>query len=534
MPDAPLIRTVPVPCGPTEEDSGSRSRSRSGVRRHLAGRPDREVLGVALVAVTALMVSHLLTPRGTVENDVSYYQQWAQWASANGFDQAMREYPTPVALLLWLPSLAATTPESYFRLFVSGGVVLAAGTTTTLLALPGRGAGRRAAVVFLLALGALGPITFYRFDLLPGALLALACVCLARGSRGWSVAVALGTGIKLWPLVTWPLVLGRRSTRRSEMVAFVSTGVALVAVSVAVAGWERLFSPLEWQSGRGLQVESVLASWVLLARTVSPSTWTAELSRANSWDFSGPGVSATLVLGTVAQLALFAWVVAITVRMWRTRDAQAAAAALAASSVVAVLLATNKVFSPQYVMWLVPVAAVAIALGGRGLPGWWTPALVVTSFLTQLSYPTTYGWLYSGSTGWTFLLGTAIMLTRNALVVTLAVSMCRSAWRATRRGVPDGGRSPVLVASCSSGAAPGPSTDPVPAGASPVAATSLPGVASLPLVAPAPGATMDEGGAALVHPPDDATDPASTAPVSAVPEDATSDHLTCIEYEEKP
>ncbi|WP_312350658.1 hypothetical protein, partial [Actinomyces sp.] len=272
-----------------------------------------------------------------------------------------------------------------------------------------------------------------------------------------------------------PLVLGRRSTRRSEVVSFAATGAALVAVSVAVAGWERLFSPLEWQSGRGLQVESVLASWVLLARTVSPSTWTAELSRANSWDFSGPGVSVTLALGSLAQLVLLAWVVAITVRTWRTRDAQAPVVALAASSVVAVLLATNKVFSPQYVMWLVPVAAVAIALGGRRVPGWWAPTLVLTAFLTQLSYPTTYGWLYSGSTGWTFLLGTVVMLTRNALVVALAVSMCRAAWTATRRGGP-----------------------------------------------------------ALVDPPDSATGSGATAPGDPVPGTPGADHPTPTEPEETP
>ncbi len=455
------------------EHAGHRPGSRA--RRHLPGRPDREVLGAALVAVTALLGAHLLTPRGTVENDVSYYQQWAQWASANGFAQAMREYPTPVALLLWLPSLVASTPESYLRLFVAAGVAVAAGTTAALLALPGRGVGNRAAVVFLLALGALGPITFYRFDLLPGALLALACVCLARGGRGWSVAVALGTGVKLWPVVTWPLVLGRRSTRRGEVVAFTATGAALVAVSVAVAGWDRLFSPLEWQSGRGLQVESVLASWVLLARTVSPSTWTAELSQANSWDFSGPGVSATLTLGSLAQLVLLGWVVAITVRTWRTHSAHARTVALAASSVVAVLLATNKVFSPQYVMWLVPVAAAAIALGGRRVPGWWAPTLVLTAFLTQLSYPTTYGWLYSGSTGWTFLLGTVVMLTRNALVVALAVSMCRAAWTATRRGGP-----------------------------------------------------------ALVDPPDSATGSGATAPGDPVPGTPGADHPTPTEPEETP
>ncbi|MDN6428549.1 MAG: glycosyltransferase 87 family protein, partial [Propionibacterium sp.] len=447
-----------------------------------------QLLGAGAFAVVAVLVSRLLTPRATVENDVSYYQQWAQWAGAQGFSGAMREYPTPVALLLWLPSLVATTPQAYFWTFVLIGILMAVATTWVLMHLTPRAQGQRAAVVFLLGLGALGPITFYRFDLLPGALLALACVLLARGRNGWSVAVALGTGIKLWPVLTWPLVLGRRSTRRREVASFVATGSVLVGVSVAVAGWHRLFSPLEWQSGRGLQVESVLASWVLLGRTVSPSTWEAELSKANSWDFSGPGVEATLAVGTVAQLVLLAWTGILTVRMWRTREAQAPLVALAASSVVALLLATNKVFSPQYLMWLIPVAAVALALGGRALPRWWAPALITCAFLTQLSYPAVYGWLYSGSAGWTFLLGTTVMLTRNVLVVALAVSMCRAAWWATR--APRHSSTVALTASVDLDAPRAFSSSSV--GLAPPALHSLPGRA------PAVADPLHEGGAAPV------------------------------------
>ncbi len=377
-----------------------------------------------------MLLSWALTPRGTIENDVGYYFAWTRWASAHGFSGAMTEYPTPALLLLWLPSLIAPTEGVYSGLIVGMGVLVVLVGALALWSLPGRNAGVRSAVVFLACVGALGPITFFRFDLLPGMAVAVACVALARGRRGWSVAIGLGTGIKLWPIIVWALALGDRRNRRREVIELVVTGISLVVVSVAVAGWGRLFSPLSWQSGRGLQVESVLATWVLVARLVAPSTWKATLSDANSWDFSGPGIAVTTSIAGLLSLVLLVWIIAICTRVWRTGAADPLAVSLAASSIIAVLVATDKVFSPQYLMWLVPVAAVAIGLGGRGVPQWWAPVLVGTTFITQLSYPTTYGWLYSGNTGSTFLFGTLIMVVRNVALVVLAVSLCRAAWSA--------------------------------------------------------------------------------------------------------
>jgi hypothetical protein len=84
-------------------------------------------------------------------------------------------------------------------------------------------------------------------------------------------------------------------------------------------------------------------------------------------------------------------------------------------------------------MWLAPVAAVACGIGRARVPRWWAPVLVVICALTQLSYPTTYGWLYPGDRGALFLVGTLLMVARNAMVAVFAVSACRTAWRLTAR-----------------------------------------------------------------------------------------------------
>lgn len=396
---------------------------------------NRDLSWALLVALAAVALSVTLTPQSMVDADVAYYRAWGEWATTNGgLAQAMREYPTPAALLLWLPTFFTTGDTAYRVVFVTGMVMMAVLGLVSLLTLPERAA-TRAGILYLLSVGALGPIGFYRFDLVPGVLVLVACVSLVRGRRGWwSALMALATAIKLWPVILWPLGLARRARRRAELMVAATSAVLIVGLSVALAGWDRLVSPLTWQSGRGLQVEAVAATWIYLARLAHSSTWNAALSDANSWDFSGPGVALTVRIVSLSQIGLLVWVVLITRRLWSCAHPgahpDARTTTLAATSVVALALVTDKVFSPQYMAWILPVAALAVGLGGRDVPRWWGPALVCLAALTQLSYPTTYGWLYPGSADWRFLLGTLLMTGRNLGLVVFACSAAARAWRA--------------------------------------------------------------------------------------------------------
>ena len=412
--------------------------------------------GALLVAIGALAASVALTPQNLVDSDVAYYRAWGVWATANGgLSEALREYPTPAALLVWLPTFFTSSDASYRVVFVLGMAVVALLGLLALLTLPASRA-TRAGVTYLVSLGALGPIGFYRFDLVPGVLVLLACVALLLGLRGrWSLFLAAATAVKLWPVLLWPLGLVRRATRRRELVVAGLSSVVIIGVSVAVAGWARLVSPLTWQSGRGLQVESVAATWIYLARLVRPSAWTAALSQANSWDFSGPGVAFTLTMASLMQLGRLVWVVLLTRRVWLGGRGDADTITLVATSVVAGLMVTNKVFSPQYMICLLPVASLAVGVGRGRAPRWWAPGLVGLALLTQLSYPTTYGWLYPGTADWHFLLGTVLMTGRNLGLVAFAVSVSRAAWRASAPTTPpadEGGAALVVGGETPAGA----------------------------------------------------------------------------------
>ena len=62
-------------------------------------------------------------------------------------------------------------------------------------------------------------------------------------------------------------------------------------VSLLWAGWDRLVSPLGWQSGRGLQVESVWASIPMLARALGLGDYAVTISRFQAFEIYGSGVA---------------------------------------------------------------------------------------------------------------------------------------------------------------------------------------------------------------------------------------------------
>jgi hypothetical protein len=96
-----------------------------------------------------------------------------------------------------------------------------------------------------------------------------------------------------------------------------------------------------------------------------------------------------------------------------------------AFAAVLVAVVTSRVLSPQYLVWLLGVAAVCLTRRGTLMrtPAWLVLAAVS---VTQLIFPLFYhslrgGQIYSG----------LILLGRNALLVTAAVLALRALWRAT-------------------------------------------------------------------------------------------------------
>jgi hypothetical protein len=136
------------------------------------------------------------------------------------------------------------------------------------------------------------------------------------------------------------------------------------------------------------------------------------------------------VTPNLKQLALVSTVVIIVASAWlgwrRARPRDAASYSLLLMGTMAFLMASATVFSPQYMVWLIALAAVSATVVGRPMI---VPLIVlgIACVLTHIVFPFLYGPLLRLD------LVPALLLTiRNALVITVGVLAWRAFWNRRR------------------------------------------------------------------------------------------------------
>lgn len=246
---------------------------------------------------------------------------------------------------------------------------------------------------------------FTNWDLPSVAFVVAAMLLVAKRRPGWAgVMIGLGTAFKLWPLYLFGayFVLAARSRKWAPF--GVMTGTAVVswlAVNLPVM----YLYPEAWREFLRLNSER---SW----------EWTtvyALISRSTGWDgFDSPGgepviLNAVSLLLFAALCAAIAWL-GLAVRR-RPRVAE-----LMTLIVVAFLL-VNKVWSPQYSLWLLVPAVLA-------LPHW---RLIFTWGVVDMALWPVLMWHMmgvdnNGAPGW---LLNAFVLGRDGLIVAIAVLVVR-------------------------------------------------------------------------------------------------------------
>jgi hypothetical protein len=255
--------------------------------------------------------------------------------------------------------------------------------------------------------------------------------------RPWltGALTGLGAAVKLWPALLIGAFLAHRPTRRPTAAGFVLVGFGLALVSLLTGGWSRLVSPLTWQSDRGLQIESIWATPVMLGRAVAPTGWLVDISKYQAYEVFGPGVAQLLMLSTLATVLGLAVIVALLLRAHRHPEPSPVALGLVILATVAVMTVTNKTLSPQYLLWLGgPTAALLLLQRGDGprerrTIGWLAVQLLLLALLTHLVYPVLYDELLGRRGQGGIVLATLVTAARNVLLVVFTVEACRLAWR---------------------------------------------------------------------------------------------------------
>ncbi|EYT65710.1 membrane protein [Dietzia sp. UCD-THP] len=323
----------------------------------------------------------------------------------------MFQYVTAQAAQAW-HSLAPGGPIEVVKYFVLGCVILAflwmVAVWATYLS-----AGRRPWDTLLMAASPLIIFqAFTNYDLMAVAFASVALLLWARSRPVWAgVVLGLGVAAKLYPLFLFGALLVVALRRRR----FVELGKAVAA---AVAAWLAVNLPVMIPFPEGWREFFRLNS----DRPANPESIYAVMQTLTGWAGFDAGRAAGEAPATLnaVSLALFALGCVAVLVIGLTAPTTPRIAQLA-FLIVAVFLLTNKVWSPQYSLWLVPLAVLAVPRARLLVPWMAVDALL---WVAHMSY--FHGVAEKGIGAETF---HPLVLVRDLLVVAVCVVVIREIYR---------------------------------------------------------------------------------------------------------
>ncbi|HWC25707.1 MAG TPA: glycosyltransferase family 87 protein, partial [Solirubrobacteraceae bacterium] len=330
-----------------------------------AERAQLALAGAALLAVYAVATTTGPFSDITV-NDLYVYGVYAELLHAGrlpyrdfGF-----EYPPLAALPIWLAGVPGLDDQTYELSFavLMGACLLAAQQLAARLA----GGGRRGAIVawlLVLAPVLIGASLRTHFDALPVAIALGGLLALTRDRRGLGFTLlGIGAMTKLFPgllaVVALAWLAGRGQWRAAARGGVVLAAV-VVAISLPLAGAGYVDS-FRFHLDRPVQIESTPAS-VLFALGGSDVTGTnLRPDRFKSNGLDGGHAETVEALFAFLLVAALAAIVALAARRPDARHM-----VLCGFAALLAFVTLGKVFSPQYVIWLAPFAALSWVWGRR-------------------------------------------------------------------------------------------------------------------------------------------------------------------------
>jgi hypothetical protein len=324
------------------------------------------ILLAAWVVTRAVLMAETFS--GEMATDVVAYARWAGGLSegvAPATDTAFVYPPGSVAIFWGIDLLGG----SYYRVFTLAAL-LADFVILALLWTRVRQRDTRlvAAPWAWVVMGfAAGPLLYQRYDIFSALFGVLAVLALSKPVRAgiWS---GLGMIVKLWPEIAL-LGLSRRNIWKGLAASLVTVAVSWGALHLL---WGDSFGFVGNVLNKGLSVEAIVAYPFLVMRALGSSH--VVTGQFGSWEVVGPGVemaaTATTVLGVLVLGALF-----ILRLMGRLDHASPGDIVLLG---VLAFVATHKINSLQYGVWIAVIAAAALTFEKSRALG---PAILLTLML---------------------------------------------------------------------------------------------------------------------------------------------------------
>jgi hypothetical protein len=400
-----------------------------GVRR----RWSRVTIGLVVAFVVTRLVAGYVADhpllygphRADGTGDVHLYDFWTwqlRHTSATAYNSLRIEYPPGALPFMFIPRYIRAL--DYRTEFIALMVIVDAVGLYGLVRLARRTGVWWGVAAWMVLIPALGPVSYARLDLV----VAVALVwCIERAHAGrWGQAGALlgvGVAVKLVPLLLLPVLLAAapRGARR-WVLAGAAGVVAITLVPFAFSLPDVWHSVVSYHSNRGVQSESTWGSILLLLHYWNH--YPADIVVAfGAYDVKA-GVAPTLkTVSNVLALTAFAGITALA---WRQRSLDPRRLSLLALAAMSLYISLGRVYSPQYLTWLIALAAVALTLAPRmARPA--AAVLVAVVVLAHIEFPFWF-WdvVYDEKGG-----ALAVLLTRNALTLAVGV-LALWGWRQER------------------------------------------------------------------------------------------------------
>jgi hypothetical protein len=266
---------------------------------------------------------------------------------------------------------------------------------------------------------------FQRFDLWPALVCVGAILLFCSGRVGLAgLATAIGTGIKVYPAIFVPLlfILALRKGKGWRFLIGFILGLLPILILSFVAPWWRF---AQFQGGRGLQCESLVASLIWAAEQVGLAN--AKWVWVTRW-FEVQGPPASTLLPWARGLFVAAVMSSVTVACLSANRFQNVSVGRLARLLLLPLLgfvAFNQVLSPQFMIWLLPLAALGTLEGNP----WTVSGIPLATMLTPIIFPSLTG-NYGGGLN---LIETVVLVARNCILVGTWWLLLKEHWRIYRQ-----------------------------------------------------------------------------------------------------
>ena len=385
------------------------------------------LVAILLFELGALYVNFIDTGKRFSGLDSRYFYDVATQI-VNGempYRDFLFEYPPLAIPPLLLPKLVVDViggqAQRYGWVLVVENIGLVIATAACLVPLVRRGwsavsTGRTLAGYGLLVVAT--PVLFWRFDALPTLLMMLGLLAFAYGSRLPS-GIALGAGIatKIFPAVVVPILVLADLMRRQWLKPALLIAGTLAAVAVVGfvtwigAGMHELYF-VQYHADRGVQLESLLSSIAMVGQLLGAPP--AQVFNAfGSFQIDSPVLTGLPWLEIVIGVVLVGAVAVSTFLRFRADvrargEVQPQTLVTQLLAALLVVLLAYRVLSPQFIVWILPLAAL------RPRAEFWV--FFVLCLMTLAVYPLTYSGLVALDER-----AMLLLIARNALMFGLLV-----------------------------------------------------------------------------------------------------------------